>query len=76
MTLEKYLKRPDAMNLTALSKALGISKGRMSQLRHEKDWPPELALKLEKATLGAIDASRFSPVVKMARAPKDERTAA
>lgn len=70
MTLEAYLKRKDAMNLTALSKALGISKGRMSQLRKEKEWPAELAMKLEAATGGKLDASQFSHLVRKARAPQ------
>ena len=70
MTLEAYLKRKDAKNLTALSKALGISKGRMSQLRHAKEWPPELALGLEEATEGRLDASRFSAVIRKARMPQ------
>ncbi len=68
MTLQEYLDRPDAMNRTELCGALGISNGRLSQLRDLKDWPPELALRLEEATGGAINASDVSPIIAQARA--------
>ncbi|OWQ97996.1 hypothetical protein [Sphingopyxis witflariensis] len=68
MTLEDYLARPDAMNLTALSAAVGVSKARLSQIKSSGKWPPHLALKVEAATDGKIDASSISEVVADARA--------
>lgn len=67
MTLESYLKRPDAMNLTQLAAAIGISKGRMTQLRQNGDWTPELALKVEAETGGAINASLLNATIAKAR---------
>lgn len=66
-TLASYLKSAGAKSLTALSAEMGISKGRLSQLRNERAWPPELALKIEKATNGALSASALSSVVAEAR---------
>ncbi len=68
MTLSEYLSRDDAMSLTELSVKLGVSKGRLSQLRDATDWPPDLAMKAEEATEGALDASVLSPTVARARA--------
>jgi DNA-binding transcriptional regulator YdaS (Cro superfamily) len=67
MTLSKYLKRKDAMTLTALAAELGVSKGRLSQLRNASDWPPELALAAESKTGGALNASALSQVIARAR---------
>lgn len=67
MTLEKYLKRPDAMTLTQLAAEIGISKGRLSQLRGSAEWPAELALTAESKTGGALNASMLSTVVARAR---------
>lgn len=67
MNLAAYFESPDAMNATQLAAKIGISKGRLSQLR-EKPWPPELALAAEKATDGKLDAAQLSPVVAEARA--------
>lgn len=69
MTLSQYLDRSDAPSLTDLSARLGVSKGRLSQLRDATDWPPDLALKVEAETGGALDASLLSPII--ARARKD-----
>lgn len=68
MILNDYLKLNDAKSLTALALELGVSKGRLSQLRNVAEWPPELALKVEQATGGYLDASRLSAVVAQARA--------
>lgn len=68
MTLSSYLARHDALSLTALAERIGVSKGRLSQLRDETNWPAELALKVEGATGGALDASKLSPIVAQARA--------
>ncbi|WP_257541081.1 hypothetical protein [Sphingobium sp. CFD-1] len=76
MTLDAYLKRKGAINLTTLSDKIGISKGRLSQLRKSKDWPPELALKVEAATGGVMNASKLSVIVAMARSTKTEERAA
>lgn len=65
--LDTYLGSPDAMKLTALAEAVGISKGRLSQLRDKTDWPPMLALAVERETGHAIDAAALSPVIAAAR---------
>lgn len=67
MTLGEYLKREGSPSLTDLSMMLGISKGRLSQLRDATDWPPELAMEAEKHTAGALDAAFLSPTVARAR---------
>lgn len=67
MTLDTYLAGSGAKSLTALSVAVGISKGRLSQLRNATEWPPELAMKVEAATNGALNASALSSVVAQAR---------
>jgi DNA-binding transcriptional regulator YdaS (Cro superfamily) len=66
-TLAAYLKRPDAMTLTALASELGVSKGRLSQLRDSTEWPAELALAAESKTGGALSASVLSPTIARAR---------
>lgn len=76
MTLDEYLSQPDAMTLTALSVEVGISKGRLSQLRAVTDWPPELALRVERATEGKVCASALSPVIAQARVPAPSQDAA
>lgn len=67
MTLSTYLQRDGAMSLTDLSIKLGVSKGRLSQLRDATDWPPDLAMKVEEATQGELDAAVLSPTVARAR---------
>ncbi len=67
MTLDTYLSRDGAKSLTALSIEIGVSKGRLSQLRNLTEWPPELALKVEQATDGILSASELSTVVASAR---------
>ena len=67
MTLDGYLATPGAKSLTALALEVGCSKGRLSQLRDAVDWPPTLALDIERATDGALDAGMLSPVVARAR---------
>lgn len=67
MVIEQYLARPDAMTLTLLAAELGISKGRMSQLKSANEWPPELALRAEKVTNGILSASALSSVIAEAR---------
>lgn len=67
MTLDTYLDRADAKSLTALSLEIGVSKGRLSQLRNSTDWPGDLALRIEEATDGALSASALSPVIARAR---------
>lgn len=70
MMLDTYLATDGAKSLTDLSVEVGISKGRLSQLRNSKEWPPELALKVERATGGQVDAALISPIVSEAREPK------
>ena len=67
MTLSEYLDSDEAKSLTALAHEIGISKGRLSQLRDSSDWPPELALKVEGATEQKLNASLLSPVIAEAR---------
>lgn len=67
MTLDTYLAEDGAKTLTALSLEIGISKGRLSQLRKATEWPPELAMEVEKATGGALNAASLSAVVARAR---------
>lgn len=67
MNLATYLDRPSAKSLTALATEIGVSKGRLSQLRTSTDWPPELALKVEAVTGGAVSASDICPVIAQAR---------
>ena len=67
MKLSEYLESEGAMTLTALSIRMGVSKGRLSQLRDAVDWPPELALKAEAETSGKLDASALSPIIARAR---------
>ncbi len=68
MTLATYLKSAGAKSLTALSLEVGLSKGRLSQLRNSTEWPADLALKVEAATGGALNASDLCHVVARARA--------
>lgn len=71
-TLDQYLAANSSVTLTKLSAALKVSKGRLSQLRHLTEWPPELALDIERETQGALDASILSSVVARSR---EERAA-
>lgn len=67
MTLDAYLKRDGAPSLTELADMIGISKGRLSQLRGKPEIAPDMALKIERATGGELDAALLSPVVAAAR---------
>lgn len=67
MTLNTYLERKGAKTLTALATEMGVSKGRLSQLRNSTDWPADLALKVESVTGGALNASVLSSIVARAR---------
>ena len=67
MTLDQYLKTQGVRALTSLSEKVSVSKGRLSQLRNSTDWPADLALKVEAATDGALDASELSPTIALAR---------
>lgn len=55
------------MKASKIAAAIGVSKARISQLRDRNDWPPELALAVERVTSGAVNASDLSPVVALAR---------
>lgn len=68
MTLDAYLAADGAKTLTSLSLEMGVSKGRLSQLRRSVEWPPELALKVERATIGKLDAAALSRIIAEARA--------
>lgn len=67
MTLDAYLKQ-DGIKAGDLARAIGVSKGRLSQIRGGEKCPPELALKIEAATGGAVSASALSHVIALARA--------
>lgn len=67
MTLEQYLAAPGSPNLTEFAAMLGVSKGRLSQIKAAGEWPAELAMKAEEQTLGALCASDLSATVARAR---------
>jgi len=67
MTLDAYLNRTDT-TLTDLAKDVGVSKGRLSQIRGGEPCPPALALRIEAATGGTVSASKLSTVIAQARA--------
>lgn len=67
MTLDAYLKQPD-IRARDLAAAIGVTGGRLSQIRSGGNCPPELALKIESATDGAVSASALSHVIALARA--------
>lgn len=75
MTLDAYL-ASTGQTLTDMAAKLKLSKGRLSQLRAATNWPPELAMRVEAVTEGAIDASDLSPVVADARRTSPEQAAA
>ena len=68
-TLDDYLRRKDAKRVTELSQELGVTAGRISQLRDATEWPPALALKIEAATDGFLDAGKLSVTISKARKP-------
>jgi plasmid maintenance system antidote protein VapI len=68
MTLDAYLNQPDALSLTDLAAAISISKGRLSQIRGGEPCTPDLALRIEAATNGAVSASDLSHIIARARA--------
>jgi len=72
MTLDAYLSTPGAHSLTKLAAEAGVSKSRLSQLRESKNWPPDLALRIEDATAGALSASELSPIIAQARTSQPE----
>ena len=67
MTLDAYLSLPEN-KAGDLAAAIGVSKGRLSQIRGGDKCPPELALKIEAATGGTVSASALSHVIALARA--------
>lgn len=68
MTLDAYFKRTDAKTQTQIAAAAGVSKGRLSQIKNGQPCPPDLALRIEAATEGAVSASALSHVIAQARA--------
>jgi hypothetical protein len=67
MNLQEYLALDKSPSLTELSEKMGISKGRLSQLRTSLNWPPELAMTAEIESGGALDAAHLSPIIAQAR---------
>lgn len=72
MDFTEYLARDDAKSLTQLAEETGVSLSRLSQLKGKGGWTAELALDIERATGGLVDAGRLSATVKRARAPKQD----
>ena len=67
MDFHEYLAAEDALSLTALAERIGVSIGRLSQLKKSGGWTADLAMDIEAATGGKIDAARLSPTVARAR---------
>lgn len=67
MTLDHYLKST-GKTLKEVALAAGVSSARLSQLRHLKEWPADLALEIERVTEGVLNASSLSHTVARARA--------
>jgi DNA-binding transcriptional regulator YdaS (Cro superfamily) len=67
MTLDAYLNQP-GNKASDLARAIGVSQGRLSQIRGGAKCPPELALKIESATDGVVSASALSHIIALARA--------
>ena len=68
MTLTEYLKKSDSLTASQLASSLGVSAGRITQLKADgADWPAHLAMDAEKITEGALDAAKLSSAVKRAR---------
>jgi DNA-binding transcriptional regulator YdaS (Cro superfamily) len=67
MTLENFLALEGSPTMTKLAADIGVTTGRLSQLRDSTDWPADLALKVEEATSGKLNASVLSPVIARAR---------
>jgi DNA-binding transcriptional regulator YdaS (Cro superfamily) len=67
MDLTAYLNQP-GNKAADLAKAIGVSDGRLSQIKGGQPCPPELALKIEAATNGVVSASALSHVIALARA--------
>ena len=66
MRLSQYLERRGAA--AELSTKLGVSEGRVSQLKTKAgDWPAELALLAERETGGELDAAELSSIIARAR---------
>ncbi len=67
MNLATYLDQPENKAID-LARAIGVSNGRLSQIKGGEPCPPELALKIEAATKGVVSASALSHVIALARA--------
>lgn len=67
MTLDAYLSETEN-TVTDLAKSVGVTKGRLSQIRNGDPCPPALALKIEAASGGKVSASELSQVIAQARA--------
>ncbi len=67
MTLAAYLDQPEN-RAGDLARAIGVSGGRLSQIKTGGTCPPDVALRIEAATKGAVSASALSHVIALARA--------
>jgi DNA-binding transcriptional regulator YdaS (Cro superfamily) len=66
MTLDHYLKA-ETGRLTRLAAACGVTPGRITQIRQGAGCSATLALKIEAATVGIIDAATLSKDVASVR---------
>lgn len=75
MDLKQYLESEGALTALALSRIVGVTPGRITHVKVGMGCSPDLALKIEEATGGLVDAGKIAPVVKKARetAPKKRR---
>ncbi|MDZ7824488.1 MAG: hypothetical protein U5K75_10960 [Ahrensia sp.] len=56
-----------ALKKSKLAAAIGVSPARITQLLDRGNWTPELALKAEAVTEGALDASKLNVTIAAAR---------
>ena len=66
-TLDDYLRTKGSKRVIVLAKELAVTPGRVSQLRFATEWPADLALKVEAATDGYLNASKLSVTIAKAR---------
>jgi DNA-binding transcriptional regulator YdaS (Cro superfamily) len=64
---------PAVMSKVQISRLLGVTPGRISQLSSERVWPPEMALDVERVTRNGMDASYLNPLIAEARNDKAAR---
>lgn len=73
MDFAQYLASDHALSLTEIANRTGVSLGRISQLKRSGAWTPEMALAVEQATDGVVDASQLNDTIKRARSVRYPR---